>query len=833
MEALDREPFAARCLVPGKLDVPKVDEVPVDDELPPSRIAIVRDEPREDLLDAFRQMNPLTSHAGFQMGAQVQVADEEKIVHRSAAIVTVRVGTMKPIIFGAAVVVAHALFFYNVWRFVRVAALGRPAGLRETWGQRLASLFVFFFGQRKVMEERSSLHHLPIYWGFLVLTVASFEMIVGGLVGEWFTLGTLVGETVYGWIRLAVDVMNIVVLAAVVYAIVRRLFIKPAFVPATLDAMLILGAIATLTLTHYGHHGWRMTALHMVDPMMPVASTLGQVFGLFSVAGGAFEAHVAPGWAHFAAEAHWWGHVLVLLGFLNYLPWSKHIHVLGSGPNILMRDQGQRGVMPKLELFTGAPDDPEAVPKMDNWGVAKIEDFTWKSLMDNYACTECARCTIYCPAFATDKPLSPMHLIHDLKDEMKDRGFQVLKLRDAAARLGVSVPAPAPGVVAVEPLEGEPGYEEFVQNQERWKQVSAIASNGPAVAHIETLKQQLEEMPPLVGGRIKDATLWACTTCGACQEVCPVFIDHPLKILQMRTHIVLNDESGRTPGELTTAFSNIENASNPWGLPQGDRMAWLGGEQVPTIEERPNAEYLLFVGCAGAFSDVGKKTSRALVAVLRAAQVDFAVLGSEERCTGDTLRRGGNEMAFQTLAQANVDRWNELGIKKVIASCPHCFHTLANEYPQFGGRYEVVHHSKLIAHLIETGRLKVDHPLQRKLTYHDSCYLGRWNQLYEEPRAALAAANGGALVELGRNRQHGFCCGAGGARMWLEEPVEKRVNLNRTREIVEAGVDTVAVACPFCKTMISDGMKHFAKDDHIAVMDIAEVIAETLPQGRS
>lgn len=739
---------------------------------------------------------------------------------------------MKQIVFAVVFIAANALFAFNVMKFVRVAALGRPADLKESWGERIGSLMKFFFGQRKVMEESRSYHHLAIYWGFLVLSVASTEMFIVGLLGDWFTLGTILGETLYGYVRLGIDVMNAVVFVAIMYAFYRRLVVKPSFVPANPDAMLILGAITTLVLTHYGHHTWHMAVVGAPDSMMPVARTLGSVTGIFSIEGGVLTSGVDQGWAHVAAEVHWWGHIAVLLGFLNYLPFSKHIHVLGSGPNILLRNQGQRGAMPKLQLFDGEPDDPDAAPLMENWGVAKVEDFTWKSLIDNYACTECARCTTYCPAFATDKPLSPMHLIHDLKDEMKDRGWKVVELKKLQSELGIDLPAPAPGVELMEPMEGEPGFEEWQKAQEAWEALKNDESKKEQVDAIEKIKAELEGMDPLVGGRVDDETLWACTTCGACQEVCPVFIDHPLKILQMRTHIVLNDESGRTPGELTTAFGNIENSGNPWGLPQEDRMQWAEGLAVPTIEENPEAEYLLFVGCAGAYSDVSKKPTRALVRCLQAAGVDFAVLGTQENCTGDTLRRGGNEMSFQTIAQMNVDLMNELKVRKVIASCPHCFHTIGNEYPQFGGNYEVIHHSKLLAHLMETGKLKVENPLQkRKVTYHDSCYLGRWNDTYDEPREAIARAVGGAdkMVELERNREHGFCCGAGGARMWMEEEAEKRVNVNRSKEIVDAGVDAVGVGCPFCKTMISDGMKHFDKDEDIEVMDIAEMIAAALP----
>ncbi len=734
---------------------------------------------------------------------------------------------MKQLAFVLVALVAHAVFAYNVYRLAKVVSYGRPANLKETWGERIASLMTFFFGQRKVMEERSSWHHLAIYWGFLVLTIASVEMLTSGLLGDWFTFGAVLGEGLHGYIRWAVDVANLIVFFALMYAFYRRLVVHPRFVPANLDAMLILGGITSLVLTHYGHHAWEMAATGVADPMQPIARTIGQMIGLFEVRGTAAIAQVDAHWAHIASQVHWWGHVLILLGFLNYLPFSKHIHVLGSGPNILLRDQGQRMVMPKLFLT-----DEEGNPHFENWGVGKLEDFSWKSLLDNYACTECARCTTYCPAFATDKPLSPMHLIHDLKDEMKSRGIKLVELERLGKQLGVAVDAPAPGVM--EPAEGLPGWDEFKARQDAYEAKKNDAAAKPVVDRIEALKAELAGMAPLVGGRIKDETLWACTTCGACQQVCPVFIDHPLKIVQMRTHIVLNDEGGtRVPAGLSRAFQKIEAAGNPWGLPQSQRMAWAKDLAVPTLEDNPDAEYLLFVGCAGSYSDISKKATRALVRCLQAAKVSFAVLGEQEKCNGDTLRRGGSEMQFQMLAKENVELWNSLKVRKVIASCPHCFHTIANEYPQFGGNYEVIHHSKLIAHLLDSGKLKLVKPLEQRMTYHDSCYLGRWNATYDEPRAAIAKATGQAVVELPRNREHGFCCGAGGARFWDEEPPSKRVNINRAKEIVDAGVTAVGVACPFCKTMVSDGVKHFNKDEQIEVLDIAEIVERALPPAPS
>lgn len=725
--------------------------------------------------------------------------------------------------FALVVALTVGLFCWNLAKFVKVAALGRPANLDETWGERIASLMTFFFGQKKVTEEPRSWHHLALYWGFLVLQIGLLDMMISGLFGEFgFTFATLLTETGHAWLRIFVDFGNAVVALALAFAFFRRLVIRPSFVPANFDAMLILSAISLIVFSHFGHHLYEMAHERRMTDGAVVSYAIGKALGLFSGPGVAealpgggskfLSASVDRDNAHLIAELNWWGHMLVVLSFLNYLPFSKHMHVLGSGPNILLRRQGQRGIMPKLVL-----EDDEGEPQLGNWGVGRIQDFDWKSLIDNYACTECARCTMYCPAFATHKPLSPMHLIHDLKDEMKERGSALVQLRLAGGNLPV-----------IDPSTFEETYPEDADPEE--SPVHKPLAETAQKDKITEIKQLLGTMKPMVGGRIKDETLWACTTCGACEEVCPVFIQHPLKILQMRTWIVLNDAGGRTPGDVARVIGNIaDGQGNPWN-DSGDRMAWAEGLEVPTIDDKPDAEWLLFVGCAGALDDGAKKTTRALVSILHAAKVDFAVLGKQEKCTGDTLRRLGAEDKFQALAKEQVELMNEAKVTKVIATCPHCFHVIKNEYPQFGGDYEVVHHSELIARLLSEGKLKVDTPLAKKLTYHDSCYLGRWNKVYDGPREALAGALGpkGEFVELKRNKEHGFCCGAGGGRMWVEEEKEKRVNVNRSKEIIDAGVEAVAVGCPFCKTMVSDGMKHFDKDEAIEVLDIAQVVASTL-----
>jgi Fe-S oxidoreductase len=334
-------------------------------------------------------------------------------------------------------------------------------------------------------------------------------------------------------------------------------------------------------------------------------------------------------------------------------------------------------------------------------------------------------------------------------------------------------------------------------------------------------------MEPMTGGRISEETLWACTTCGACQEVCPVFIEHPAKIIQMRQNLVLEQE--KAPSELGRTFRNIERQSNPWGIAKGKRMDWAEGLEVPTVEDVEKPEYILWVGCAGAYDVRIIKQTKAMVKLLKAAKVNYAVLGHKEECTGDPARRAGNEHLFEMQAETNVETLNEVGATKVVTSCPHCLHTLRHDYPQFGGNFEVVHHTELLAHLIETKRLTVANKMASKVVYHDSCYLGRWNDEYDAPRSIIdSVSTPGGHLEVKRSRRHGFCCGAGGGRMFLEED-EPRINEDRTDELLESGAKTFAVACPFCNLMLTDGVKSRDKDEEINVLDVSEILAASIP----
>ncbi len=693
------------------------------------------------------------------------------------------------------VLLAGALTFFarTTWLFGRgvMAGVADPRPRFDELGGRLMDVGIYFFGQKKVAEEgplhRTSKHHLFIFWGFLVITIATVDIIVSGVV-PGLSL-RLLPDVLYNPLYFAIDVMNLVVLLMILWAVARRTLVRPKLIPWSLDAGLILGAIGSLMVTHFLYHGYH-GALRLAAGEPLVAGTV-----VSNVVAGWLDP-IAADAASRGATLAYWCHVVIIFTFLNYLPYSKHIHLLGALPNIFTRNRSERRLdLPKINL----EDDTQ-------WGVGKFEQFSWKSLLDTYACTECARCSNYCPAYGTGKNLSPMQLVHDIRYEMLDRvgvrdqiaGLEreEAALAEYAARSGHDDAHPHPDLVAT-------------------RQALAVARTAEA------------EMPRLTGGRIAEDTLWACTTCGACQEVCPVFIEHPMKIIQMRQNLVLEQE--KTPSDLQRTFRNLERQGNPWGIAADQRMDWAKDLDVPTIEDHPDPEYILWVGCAGAFDDRIKKQTRAMVKVLDAAGVDYAVLGHQEACTGDPARRAGNEMLFQSLAEQNVATLQGAGAKKVITSCPHCLHTLRHDYPQFGGNFEVIHHTTLIAHLLEAGKITPETKVSTRVTYHDSCYLGRWNREFDAPRKIVEAVGApGGVVEMARSREHGFCCGAGGGRMFMEEHGE-RVNVNRTDEIIATEAGTVAVACPFCNIMITDGMKTRNVEEKISVLDVAELVASSIP----
>ncbi len=686
---------------------------------------------------------------------------------------------MKQIAFVLVFIAAHALFVWTLMRRIRILKRCKPEDRLDHMGDRVMSIVRFFLGQGKVVERVAyqrkpgvtSFHHIWIFWGFLIISVGTIEIFFSGISGGRIDL-SFIGATPYRFLKLTIDGFNVIVLAAICFAFLRRIVIKPRLIPLSPDAALILGGIGGLMITHYGFHAFHFVAAGQaeawaVDSPLAISAHLARVFQ-----------NTPAETAHLVSEVNWWGHVLILLTFLNYLPYSKHVHIITSGPNIFTRRLGQRGILPKMNIA-----EAEDIEKIGIVGGYK--DFTWKSMLDNFSCTECGRCSNFCPAFNTGKPLSPMHLVHDIKHEALERGQLESTLEDAAKKGATDL--------------------------------------------VTRIKAQLEEMEPLIGGRIKEETLWACTTCGACQEVCPVFIEHPEKIMLMRQNLVMLQEA--VPTDLARTFKNMERNSNPWGLAPDKRLDWMdmveGG--VPTIEEKPDAEYLLWVGCAGALDDRIKKSTVSLVEVLKEGGVSFAVLGAEEGCVGDTARRAGNEMLYEMQATQNIETMNGYKVKKVITACPHCLHTIKNEYPQLGGNYETFHHTQILKQLVDSGKIQVERPAAKSMTFHDPCYLGRWNGEYDAPRALLGKASGeGSVRELDRSRQHSFCCGGGGGRMGQEGHIGDRGNPDRIKEVIASGAEAVGVACPFCTVMLEDGVKDLGAEEKVQVVDVAQVIAKSM-----
>jgi Fe-S oxidoreductase/nitrate reductase gamma subunit len=598
--------------------------------------------------------------------------------------------------------------------------------------------------------------HFFIFWGFVILLTAILDAILEGLFGA--NLSIIGGF--YRYIAFFQDLMGLLVILSIIIALYRRYIQKPKRLQvektSKIDATVILLLIFFIMLTMFGTYATQINLgnAEYYDLRFVSIRFASLLDGL--------------GWdaQDLLHSIFWWAHILLVLGFLNYLPFSKHLHIITSIPNVYFSSLKPKGRLNPISF--------ENIENVEKFGALDVDDLTWKQIFDGYTCTECGRCTSACPANLTGKPLSPREIIVSIRKRTFEKAPILLNLKP--------------------------------QNEDVLGKT-------------------------LLFNYVTEDELWACTTCMACVQECPVMIEHVQTIIDMRRYLVLTES--KFPSELSTTFRNLENNFTPWAFSHSTRGDWAQGLDIKTLAEDSNVEYLLWVGCAGSFDARYKKVAISVAKLLKISGVSFGILGNEEKCTGDPARRAGNEYLAQMLIQENIQTFSKYNVKKIITICPHCFNTLKNEYPDFGGNYEVYHHVQFLEKLLIEGRLKISKKLDARITYHDSCYLGRYNEIYDAPRDILGSINGVKLLEMKRSRDRGLCCGAGGARMFMEEKIGKRINIERTEEALSLNPDTIASACPFCMTMLTDGVKAKEVADKVQVKDIAEILLEVVEGGEN
>jgi Fe-S oxidoreductase len=643
------------------------------------------------------------------------------------------------------VAVAGTLFAHRAWFLFRLVRLGQPVERTSELPARLENEATIVLGQRKLLQRLGpGLVHALIFWGFLVLFPTIFMAMVAIVDREpslpsGSPLGWLEEQ---GWYAFLVDLFAVAVLIGVASALWIRKVQRPErfrgshLREADLILALIAGIVTTLLLWHasliaLGLNPWPAE-------WSPVSDALSNLFG------GGTTTEVLE-------RVFVWAHVLLILGFLAYLPHSKHLHIATAAINVFFSRTRARG---RLEPLDFESDDEASL----RFGAGTIADLTFKQMLDAMSCTECGRCQDVCPAYATGKELSPKLLVMGIRDQLFAEG--------SAALAG-------------------------------------------------------EELSPLVPNAVSDDVVWDCVTCGACVQACPVSIEHVDHIVDLRRQLVMVDS--RFPAEAATMLRDVERGGNPWGKPQTERAAWAEEAGIRVLQPgQPPPDVLYWVGCAASFDERARASAVATARLLLAAGIDAAILGPRESCTGDPARRMGNEFVFQSYAQQNVATLDEAGVTRIVASCPHCFNTLAHEYPDFGGRYDVVHHSELLAELVREGRLQPASG-DGSITYHDSCYLARHNDVLTAPREIVSRI--GRPLEMARSGRSTFCCGAGGAHLWLEER-GNQINEERAREAAATGAETLAVACPFCTVMLDDGVRQTGGAMRVA--DVSTLLAEAL-----
>ncbi len=639
--------------------------------------------------------------------------------------------------------VSGGFFGFQVWKASKLVLKGKPEDRFDNWGARISEVITGWLGQKKVLKDRvAGGIHVLMFWGFLMLSTDMFDLASGNQFSQ-----KVLPEVVRGPWNLMVEVGYTIAFVGCVLALIRRVVFTPEKLKgkSQLEGNVILLLIMTITTTSF-----------VVEAGESTVSSTWEPIGYW------VYATLAP--AASVVIAAYWAHMLAICVFLFLIPLSKHMHLVMAFPNVFFHDLRPMATMEPL----ARGDNGKAVLlddlDVESFGAVNYTDFTWRDLIDGWACTSCARCQDVCPAYASGKDLNPMQIIHDVRHYANDHATTLL-----------ADETPEEDIIA----------------------------------------------------RFGEGAIWACTTCHACVEACPIYIDHVPKLTDARRHLMMErmefDESVEaTVLPLMATIENLESDSNPYGLPAHERGDWAEGLDVKVAEP---AEYIYFAGCAASFDERNKKVARDTISIMKEAGLDVGILGMQEGCSGDAARRAGNEYLFQMLAETNLSTFEEIGVKKIVASCPHCFHTLGKEYKDYGGEdIEVMHHSQLINHLQTEGKLPQPKH-DGSVTFHDPCYLGRIGGELDAPRDAI----GGVDVEAERHGRDSFCCGAGGAQMWMEEHVDEgydRVNVIRSKELAATGADTVAVGCPFCSTMVTDGLSAIGAE--MEVKDVAELVWEQI-----
>ncbi|KMN55380.1 heterodisulfide reductase-related iron-sulfur binding cluster [Bacillus sp. LK7] len=680
------------------------------------------------------------------------------------------------LLFSAVTAYAVYLFVYLIRTRIAYIKLGQREEFDKRLKERLQKIWVNVFGQKKLLKDKKSgIIHVLFFYGFILVQFGAIDFILKGLLPDrHLPFGPL-----YPAFTFFQEIVTFLILIAVVWAFYRRYIEKLVRLKRGFKAGLVLlfigGLMVTVLLGNAMNLLWHDHSLSWTEP---IASSIAFVLGGLSAPAAAAVFYVS-----------WWLHLLFLLSFLVYVPQSKHAHLIAGPANVFLSRLDSKGKLEKID-FT---DETK-----ESYGVGKIEDFRRSQLVDLYACVECGRCTNMCPASGTGKMLSPMDLI--------------LKLRDHLTEKGAAVTSKSPWVPA-------PVFQHTKANQ-----LAAASSGGGS----REAAAAIDYNPSLIGEVITEEEIWACTTCRNCEDQCPVMNEHVDKIIDLRRYLVLTE--GKMDSDAQRAMTSIERQGNPWGLNRKERENWReqADTEIPTVKEMKKQDkefdYLFWVGSMGSYDNRSQKIAVSFAKLLNEAGVSFAILGNKEKNSGDTPRRLGNEFLFQELAEHNIGEFEKHGIKKIVTIDPHAYNMFKNEYPDFGFRAEVYHHTELLAELVSQGKLKPLHPVNETITFHDSCYLGRYNEVYEPPRAILKAIPGVQLKEMERSRENGMCCGAGGGLMWMEEETGARINTARTEQALSVSPTVISSGCPYCLTMLGDGTKAKEAEDAIGTYDVSELL---------